>query len=270
MSKFNTATGRTSTGPLVIEDRPSTITAEGGAGYARDARSDLFLLAVTNMVGTDTFYEGASDRDERFRNLIHAVAPANVEWMKSFISWLRDGANMRSASIVAAAETAKAMLDADLPGSRAIVSSALKRPDEPGEMLAYWTSRYGRALPKPVKRSVADAVQRLYTERGLLRYDGASKGYRFGDVLDLTHPEPSAPWQGDLFKYALDRRHNRTEIVIPETLPSVRARIELGALSVDERHAFMRRVQAGDSAAAEKFNLAMASQWEWAKSWLGG
>lgn len=25
-------------------------------------------------------------------------------------------------------------------------------------MLAYWTSRYGRAVPKPVKRGVADAV----------------------------------------------------------------------------------------------------------------
>jgi len=270
MSKFNAATGRTSTGPLVIERTPSTVTAEGGAGYLRDAKSELFMLAVSNMVGEDTVYEGASERDQRFRDLVRAVSVTDPEWTAKFITWLRDGANMRSASLVAAAESAYGMLAAKLPGSRSIVSSALKRPDEPGEMLAYWTAHYGRKIPKPVKRGVADAVQRLYNERALLKYDGASKGFRFGDVLDLTHPAPSGPWQGDLFKYALDRRHNREELSIPETLSSVRARIELGALSVDDRHAFMRRVQAGDSAAAEKFNLAMASQWEWAKSWLGG
>jgi TROVE domain len=90
-----------------------------------------------------------------------------------------------------------------------MVDSVLQRADEPGELLAYWTSRYGKAIPKPVKRGTADAVRRLYTERNLLKYDTDSHGFRFGDVLDLTHPAPGAPWQGDLFRYALDRRHGR-------------------------------------------------------------
>lgn len=261
MSKFNKATGRTATGPLVIEDAPSTITAEGGAGFRRDARSDLFLLAVTNMVGQDTFYEGADERDARFRDLIHTVAVIDPEWMRHFITWLRDGANMRSASVVAAAETAKAMLDVKLPGSRAIVSAALLRPDEPGEMLAYWTSRYGRNIPKPVKRGVADAVQRLYNERALLKYDGASKGYRFGDVLDLTHPEPSAPWQGDLFKYALDRRHNRENIEIPESLVMLRNRAELAAMPQEDRRAMLT---SPESLAASGMT------WESLAGWLNG
>jgi len=195
MSKFNAATGRTSTGPLVIERTPSTVTAEGGAGYLRDAKSELFMLAVSNMVGEDTVYEGASERDQRFRDLVRAVSVTDPEWTAKFITWLRDGANMRSASLVAAAESAYGMLAAKLPGSRSIVSSALKRPDEPGEMLAYWTAHYGRKIPKPVKRGVADAVQRLYNERALLKYDGASKGFRFGDVLDLTHPGGSSRWR---------------------------------------------------------------------------
>lgn len=270
MAKFNTATGRTMTGPIEVSSTPDTLTAQGGQGFSRSAKSELFLLAVSNMVGEDTFYEGSSERDQRFRDLVHAVTLMDTAWTRSFITWLRTGANMRSASLVAAAEAARAMLTAKVTGSRTIVSSALQRPDEPGEMLAYWTSQYGRKIPKPVKRGVADAVQRLYNERALLKYDGASKGFRFGDVLDLTHPAPTGPWQGDLFKHALDRRHNRDELVVPESLSAVRARLELGALPVGERHTFMRRVQAGDSAATEKFNLAMASQWEWAKSWLGG
>ena len=42
-------------------------------------------------------------------------------------------------------------------------SSVLQRADEPGELLAYWLAAHGRAVPKPVKRGVADAAVRLYT-----------------------------------------------------------------------------------------------------------
>src|SRR6478672_12316251 len=38
------------------------LTHERGIGYARDAESDLFLLAATNMVGEETFYEDAATR----------------------------------------------------------------------------------------------------------------------------------------------------------------------------------------------------------------
>ena len=36
-----------------------TLTHEGGLAHVRDAESELFLLAATNMVGEDTFYERA-------------------------------------------------------------------------------------------------------------------------------------------------------------------------------------------------------------------
>ena len=42
--------------------RTRTLTHEGGAAYTRDVESDLFLLAATNMVGEDTFYERADAR----------------------------------------------------------------------------------------------------------------------------------------------------------------------------------------------------------------
>jgi hypothetical protein len=122
-------------------------------------------------------------------------------WLQGFLPWLRDGGNVRTAPVILAAEAVKARLAAGLDGgNRQLVGSVLRRPDEPGEMLAYWTSRYGRAVPKPVKRGVADAVTRLYDERAFLRYDSAGRGFRFGDVIDLVHPSPAAAktaWQGD-------------------------------------------------------------------------
>src|SRR5204862_508788 len=45
---------------------------------------DLFLLAATNMVGEDTFYERAADRDARFVELVHRVTAANPNFIAGF------------------------------------------------------------------------------------------------------------------------------------------------------------------------------------------
>src|SRR5690349_12992404 len=171
MSKFNRTALRAATGrgPINATATATGLTHEGAPGYAHDAKSALFLLAVSNMVGEDTFYESANDRDRRYVELVHEVAVADPAWLLAFVGWLRGSANMRSASIVAAVEAVRARLASssaasaastastvDAVSNRSFVSAVLQRADEPGELLAYWVSRYGRALPKPIKRGVAD------------------------------------------------------------------------------------------------------------------
>ncbi|MFC7717914.1 hypothetical protein [Nonomuraea recticatena] len=117
MAKFNSTTSKPAVfSPVTTEATPSGRTHEGAPGYVRDAKSELFLLAVSNMVGENTFYEKAGDRDDRFRRLVHQVAVEDVEWLARFLPWLRSEANMRSAPLVAALEAVKARLGA---GSRA-------------------------------------------------------------------------------------------------------------------------------------------------------
>jgi hypothetical protein len=237
VSKFNTTKTTTTRpgprSPVTASAVPAGTTYEGAPGYARDAKGELFLLAVANMVGEDTFYEKAGTRDARYEQLVAQVAVADPAWMLGFLRWLRADGNMRSASLVGAAEAVRARLAAgsttagDGPTSRQLVDAVLQRPDEPGEFLAYWTSRYGPAIPKPVKRGVADAVLRLYTERALLKYDTESHGFRFGDVVDLVHPSTDKPWQGLLFHEALNRRHNRDRGVIATQLPMLLANEQL-------------------------------------------
>ncbi|MGW5742464.1 hypothetical protein [Amycolatopsis sp. NPDC003861] len=72
MSKFNTARAPAATSPVRGEATPSTVTHQGGAGYARDTKSELFLLAVTNMVGEHAFYESAGTRDTRYAELVRS------------------------------------------------------------------------------------------------------------------------------------------------------------------------------------------------------
>ncbi|GGM62034.1 RNA-binding protein [Thermopolyspora flexuosa] len=264
MAKFNKVGTKASvSSPVRTERVPSGRTHEGAPGYARDAKSELFLLAVSNMVGEDTFYERAHHRDARFRDLVHQVAVEDVEWLAGFLPWLRTEANMRSAPIVAALEAVAARLALGLHGgNRRLVASVLQRADEPGEALAYWTANHGRAVPKPVKRGIADAVRRLYNERSLLKYDGDTRAFRFADVIELTHPAPAPdkPWQGDLFAHALDRRHERDK-PIPRSLRVLRERAELMALPVAERRA----------ALADVDRLARAGiTWEALAGWLQG
>ena len=264
MSRFNTRAAKPSGTSPVTSTGQTTATFEGGTGHLRDARSELFLLSVANFVGTDTFYEKGGDRDDRYTQLVRRLAVEDPAWTAGLLAWLRGEGNMRTASLVGAAEFTRARLDAQLPGeSRQVIASVLQRPDEPGELLAYWTSRYGRNLPKPVKRGVADAVQRLYTERSLLKYDTDSKGYRFGDVLELVHASPAKPYQHDLFKHAIDRRHNRDNEV-PAQLRIVRCREELFALPVEERRAVLGQVQ------GPEFLEDAGVTWESLAGWLQG
>jgi hypothetical protein len=240
---------------------PSGTTYEGHAAYARDTKSELFLLAVSNFVGESTFYEKAEDRDARFSALVRKATVEDAEWTADFLRWLRGDGNMRSASLVGAAEFVQAALGSKIPGGRAVVSSVLQRADEPGEMLAYWMGQYGRSLPKPLKRGVADAAERLYNERSLLKYDTANekRSVRFGDVLDLTHPDKKASWQGDLYEHALARRHNRDN-PIPESLRVLTNRAQLMALPVGERRAALDPVALNDA----------GMTWEAVAGWLQG
>ena len=264
MARFNQRDGRPSTSSPVTTTGEHVSTYEGATGHLRDAKSELFLLAVSNMVGQNTFYEKADDRDDRYTQLIRQLAIEDPTWTAGMLRWLRGDGNMRTAALVGAAEFTRARLDAEVSGhSRQVIGLVLQRADEPGEMLGYWTSRYGRRLPKPLKRGIADAVQRLYNERSLLKYDTATKGYRFGDVLNLVHASPAddKPWQGDLFKHALDRRHGRDED-IPGRLSTLLAHEQLTATPIDQR----RQVLAEHNELLQRAGMT----WEALAGWLQG
>ncbi|MBL7498898.1 TROVE domain-containing protein [Frankia sp. CN7] len=261
------------TGPVRTTGR-RTVTAEGGAGWSRDVKGELFTLAVTNLVAEDTFYERGRDRDDRFVSLLWEAVAQDAGWVARFVPWLRDGANMRTASVVAAAEYARALaaLPADAraaaPTARSVIAGALQRADEPGEFVAYWLAgrRPARnSLPGGVQRGVADAATRLFTERAALKYDGVAQAVRLGDVVELARPTPAAPWQNDLFRYLLDRRHHG-DGVATENLPMLRARAQLEAVPAPRRGAELRAWGAD----APRRLAEAGVTWEALAGWLGG
>ncbi|MEU6380477.1 TROVE domain-containing protein [Streptomyces sp. NPDC046909] len=269
MSRFNKRAAKAQPTSRVTSTGRVLRTYEGGRGRERDARSELFLLAIANFVSQDTFYETGTDRDARFARLVRDLAVTDPTWTAGLLGWLRGEGNLRTASIVGAAEYVHARLEAgatDGPSNRQVVDSVLRRPDEPGELLGYWTATYGRSVPKPVKRGVADAVRRLYSGKSLLKYDTASRGYRFGDILNLVHaaPDPDKAGQGELFQYALDRRHNPETAVPPASSRTLVAHRELMELPVAARRAVVT-----SEGGAERL-AAAGMTWEALAGWLQG
>lgn len=230
-------------------------THEVGTGYERDPRSELFLLAVSDLVGEDSFYESAEERDDRFADLVHRATAEDPDWVAQFVPYLRSTLHLRSVSAVMAAEYTAAKG----PRARAVVASALQRADEPAEILAYWAQAHGRRFPQPLKRGVADAVVRLYTPQAALRYDGLSRAWRMADVIELTHPQPRGHEQSALFRYLLDRRHERP--VERSGVPVIDAAIALERMPVEERREVLGRPE----------RLAGAGMtWERLSGWLQG
>jgi hypothetical protein len=260
MPKFNQkgAQSARKTGPVSpMTTTGTTKTFEGGAGFTRDAKSELYLTSVTNMVGEDTFYESAREKDDRFVKLVRQVVLEDPDWAFRFLGWLRNKANMRSASVVFAAEAVKARLDAKDSsafdasvggqpgyavklGTKDFVWQGMARADEPGEFLAYWTSKYGKNLPQPVKRGLALATNNLFNEYSYAKY-GKSGAWQLSDIVNLVHPTPKDSVQGDLYRHALNERNPRNKgKEIPESLTMLRQRKQItSALTRDGVRALM-------------------------------
>jgi hypothetical protein len=249
---------------------PDITTYEGAPGYSRDAKTELFTLAVANFVSEQTSYESAQDRDTRFRELIARVTVEDPEWVADFLSWLRQSANMRSAAIVGAVEYGRAVqppypIAKRKPGTlqvtltpRAVLNSVISRADEPGEALGYWLGRYGRPLPKWLKKSLGDSALRLYTPFNSFKYDGQSQRVRFADVIEFSQIEGDNP----VWKWLLDRRHGHAEG--DYGIEMLRARQDLEALPVPERLALIT------STAVTGRLRAAGMTWESVSGWLQG
>ena len=236
MSKFNnsSARARAGVGPVASASTSTVRTFNGANGYSRDAKSELFLAAVSDFGGEASFYESADNRSKRITKLTHEVAVKDPQWIADFTNWLRNEANLRSISLTIALEGAKALNVANVPGGRQLVSGSIRRADEAGEALAYWMSNFGRKIPSAVKRGIADGAVKAFNEYSLAKYDTSSHAFRFGDVIELTHPSPKDDKQSDLFKFALDRRRDASAEP-SESLTMLQKRKDFLALSGAEK-----------------------------------
>ena len=209
MARLNTKTSRPRKGATKLATTgATTINHQGGVGFLRDEKTELFLAAVSSL-NEDTFYESAQDRRGRIATLIGQVAE-DTDWILGLVTWLRKEAGLRTIPSIIAAHSVKARLDKGISGSnRYIISAALGRMDENAEILAYWMETFGRTIPSAVKRGVADSFLRGLNQGSYLKWRGkANRGaVSLVDVINLTHPKPTTDEQAKLLKLIVDEAY---------------------------------------------------------------
>jgi hypothetical protein len=221
-------------------------------------RKELFLLVARALADGQ-----ARIPTERFADLAGRVAVADEAWLERLIGWMGRHRVLGHLRLAAVGELVRVRQQAGMIGSRRCVDQALQRADELGELLAYWIDRYGKSLPKPLKRGVADAAVRLYDELAVATYDSPGARLRFADVLALTHPVPRDEAQTALFSYVVARK--RGAHGIPDSLPLLQARRSLYEIPTGRRS----RVLEHHPYAAEMLARAAIS-WPAVERWLLG
>ena len=239
MVRMNTrGTKPRNTAATPIATTGQAFTAEGGMGWQRTPKGELFLAAVTSL-NEDTFYETANNRTKRIQTLTASPEIVNSpEWTLGMVRWLRQEVGLRSIPAVVAISAVKERLDAGLTGTnRQIVEAAIGRLDEASDVLAGWMSLYGRNIPSCVRRGVADALRARLSERSYLKWAGRMNNgsVTLRDVINLTHPKPKTKTQEALIKYALDEGYGKKGS--DKKLPTIRAADSSSPWTVTRRSA---------------------------------
>ncbi|SEQ19588.1 hypothetical protein SAMN05216188_102363 [Lentzea xinjiangensis] len=208
-------------------------------------RRDLFRMVVSDLVGNHPNLH--PERLDHYAGLVRRSTVEDPGWTAALLRWTRHGAGLAYTAHAGAAEFLAARLAAGLHGmSRQVVDSVLAEPNDPTWLLNYWSYKHGRALPKPLKRGIGDAVRRLYTEESVREHDHTFISLRFGDVLNRVHPKPVDERQSALFRSIVDRRYDRNAEECrppppppPPRLPRVPGRtLLLADLTAVERYGF--------------------------------
>ena len=221
----------------------ASLLGEGGVGFSRDEKSELFALLTTDRL-SETMYESLEARSARLVSLVQRVTTSDPEWLVAFATRLRQEHKSRSASLALAVEAVLA----GHPKSREILAATLQRPDEPGQALRYFYDSRGRSpIPNALKHGLAEAATRLYTERAVVNFDfernrgtrtrgiTTPRPVRFADVVALTHPKPTSEAQSALFAYLRNPAALDAEI-----LPTLANAKRLAAMGPDERTTELR------------------------------
>lgn len=188
-----------------------TTTGEGGEGFMRTAKSELFLLASTSM-NDRSFYTSKNDRNNRIVELVERIP--DPQWILDLVKWLRTDAGMRTSAQVVAVAAAGTYHENNVGGwSRRIIAASIGRLDEVMTVLGLWMDVYGKPIPSAVKRGVADRLVDLTNQYSYLKYRGHTRSRFDGHVVNLrdavlmTHPKPKDAMQEKLFKVILDEAY---------------------------------------------------------------
>jgi 60 kDa SS-A/Ro ribonucleoprotein len=163
MSKFNENQSiRTQ-----LEAEPTAIVNhEGSRAYSLDPLTDLYIRAVSTLVGEPKYYESAKDADTEFLKSIQKAIEVDPEFVLQLAVYCREKLYLRSVPLMLVVEFANSPYVGKVPNARKYVARIIQRADELTEIIAYQLQRnkiYPRntKLPMMIKNGVAMAFEKF-------------------------------------------------------------------------------------------------------------
>lgn len=173
-------------------------THEGGAAVAHTSPLDgLRRVITTAMLGENSFYERGQLIQGRIAELVGQVSETDTLEVADMVREAKD-AGMRHTPIFVAVS----LFERRASCAELALRYALRRADEPAEVLSLWFAKGRRPIPRGMRRAI-NAFLATQSAYQLAKYRGASKQFKLRDVIRLCHPVP-ADNQGLLYKGVID------------------------------------------------------------------
>lgn len=178
MAKFNSPQTLSSR----LRNHPTATTNyEGGLAFTHSPKMDLYLRAASCLMGENKFYTDGKQSDAELLALIDAVGQEDPTFLVQLATYCRRELNLRSVATVLLVEATRFI------NVREWVPQIVRRADEPGEILAYYVSRFGRTFSRSLLKGLGDVLPR-FNEYALAKYYNGAFSIR--DVLRIVRPKP--------------------------------------------------------------------------------
>lgn len=201
----------------IFTNSPTTVTEQGGRGFLKEPKIELYSLVVTSLLSGDVFYEKADDRLNRLRGLIDQVhnQTDGDQFLIGLAVYARNEMYMRTSPTMLASE----LFLKRIPGADKAAHHIFLRGDEHLEAMAYLKS-LGEKRPKQLLKTVAHILND-FTPYKAAKYKCEGKGFSQRDALRLSHPTPKDARQSAIFKYitqGFDKLSPEERVLVPELI----------------------------------------------------
>lgn len=180
-----------------LRDEQQTINFEGGEAYRPATPAlGLYTVVVNNLV-EPTYYQGDVESLLTVIRRFEPVAEDEPEFALKLAAYARQELYLRDIAQVLLVLAANH--DATKPYVREYAPRVIQRADELNTVVAIQLDLFGKPIPKPLKKGVADSFHE-FDRYQFSKYNNLRRAVTFRDVMNLVHPRPRDEEEAEIFE----------------------------------------------------------------------
>lgn len=180
-----------------LEDEQRTTNFEDGDAYRPTTPAlQLYTVVVNNLVDP-TFYHDDIASLAKVVQAFERVAEDEPEFVLKLAAYARSELSLRDVPQVLLVLAANH--EATKPVVRASAPRVIRRADELNTVVAIQLDLFGKPIPKPLKKGVADSFHQ-FDRHQFAKWNNLRRDVKFRDVLNLVHPTPKDGEEAAVFE----------------------------------------------------------------------